>query len=192
MKTKLLFLLLFTLTLQAQTTHDLDWRVGIGTNVDLTIESGDAVRWTWRDSAPHTVTNLPGSAETFDSGTISGNGQTYIRIFNTIGTNPYQCDIHPSTMRGTITVQNPLSIEDNFQSDFSISPNPAQTFIKIDNNSSRSDGLKVKISDLLGKTIYSTIYDYGSKIDISNLKPGVYLIRLSNNNKRTIKRFIKL
>jgi len=61
MKTKLLFvfLLFFCFYGIAQTdTYNLNWFAGIGTNVDLTIETGDTVIWTWT-SPNHSVENNP-------------------------------------------------------------------------------------------------------------------------------------
>jgi hypothetical protein len=49
MKTKLLIVGLFLglLNVNAQTTHNLDWFTNIGSDVDLTITSGDTVIWIW-------------------------------------------------------------------------------------------------------------------------------------------------
>ncbi|HEX2039431.1 MAG TPA: cupredoxin family copper-binding protein [Acidimicrobiales bacterium] len=65
------------------------------------VTTGDTVRWTNHDSASHTVT---GDTDlTFRSGVLT-QGQVYERTFQTAGSFPYHCDIHPS-MRGTVTVE---------------------------------------------------------------------------------------
>lgn len=191
MKIKLLTLFFLGITsLSAQTTHNLNWQIGIGTNVDLTIEVGDTVIWNWTDNAPHTVTSLPGSAESFNSGSITGNGLTYSRVFNIVGSNPYECSFHPFSMAGTITVQNTLSVNDFFKNGFSISPNPVKTVInlkmplnvKID---------EVKIYNLLGKEVYfNSILE--KQINISKLSNGIYLVKISSEGKTKTKRFIKI
>jgi plastocyanin len=66
----------------------------------ITIPVGTGVRWTNRDSAPHTATALD---STFDSGTLSQN-QTFIFTFTTPGVYNYRCNIHTG-MRGTIVVE---------------------------------------------------------------------------------------
>jgi len=63
------------------------------------ISAGTTIIWTNKDGASHTVTSTTG---VFGSGTL-GNGSTYSFTFNTAGTYPYFCSIHP-TMTATIVV----------------------------------------------------------------------------------------
>ena len=126
MKQLTLLLALFSSGLMlSQTTYNLDWAVGInGEDASVTIEVGDTVEWTWTDNLPHTVTSLPSATESFDSGTLTGNGTTYAYTFTVEGVNPYDCVIHPATMFGTITVEEALSIEDKFAINVNYYPNP--------------------------------------------------------------------
>lgn len=192
MKTKLLsfLFLIITMHLSAQITHDLNWEIGIGTNIDLTIDIGDTVRWTWTDGAPHTVTSFPGSTETFNSGNLTGNGQTFSHTFTQEGSNPYRCVIHPATMAGTITVNPALGIEDISFNNFSISPNPAKNFIKIQLPGFISEA-KIIFFDVLGKQIYGTNNVVNTPIDISSWSSGLYFVKVSSQNKIKTKRFIK-
>jgi plastocyanin len=64
-----------------------------------TISLGDTVRWTNNGSAPHTSTS---DQPLWDSGTLTS-GQSFSFQFNTVGTFPYHCSIHPA-MTGTIGV----------------------------------------------------------------------------------------
>ncbi len=64
----------------------------------VTINSGDSIRWTNKDSASHTATG-----QGFDTGTLS-NGQSKTIVFNEPGAYQYTCSFHPG-MRGTIVVQ---------------------------------------------------------------------------------------
>ncbi|MCS7274891.1 MAG: cupredoxin domain-containing protein [Candidatus Bipolaricaulota bacterium] len=66
---------------------------------NITVALGTTVRWTNRDSAPHTVTSTAGI---FDSGTMN-RGATFTHTFNTPGEFPYICAFHPS-MTGKVTV----------------------------------------------------------------------------------------
>lgn len=71
----------------------------------VNIKSGDAVRWTNNDSAPHTATaGSPdtGPSEEFDSGIMSI-GDTWEHTFNEVGEIPYYCTLHP-WMIGTVVV----------------------------------------------------------------------------------------
>lgn len=190
MKTKLLALLFLGIfSTQAQTTHNLNWEIGIGTNVDLTIDEGDTVIWTWTDAFPHTVTNLPGSTETFNSGSKTGNGMTYSKTFNSVGSNPYQCNFHPSTMKGTITVQSALSVNDFALKGFSLSPNPASSLISFKLPKEVNTGT-IRVVDLLGKQLYlSNVKE--TTLDVSGLSKGLYFVKVSSEGINHTKRFIK-
>lgn len=65
----------------------------------ITVKKGDTVIWTNKDPMGHTVTGNNGgpSSQTVDT------NATYSYTFNSIGTFPYHCSIHPS-MTGTVTV----------------------------------------------------------------------------------------
>ncbi|RMZ51371.1 T9SS C-terminal target domain-containing protein [Flavobacteriaceae bacterium PRS1] len=196
MKTKLLILLCFSFfDLNAQTTHQIQWTFDINSDTtpllaDLTIEVGDTVEWIWNDNvATHTVTNKAGSTETFDSGSLSGMPNSFSKTFNTIGTNDYQCDFHPLTMYGTITVTAPLGIEDFSLKSFLIKPNPSSLNLNIElpNNITNA---KVEVFDVLGKRIYNNEITT-TPIDISSWSRGVYLVRVSTSNATHTKRFVK-
>jgi plastocyanin len=65
------------------------------------ISVGSTFIWTNDDAAVHTVTASDGS---FASGRL-GPGQVFTYTFTTPGVYAYLCDLHPSSMSGTITVQ---------------------------------------------------------------------------------------
>jgi plastocyanin len=65
----------------------------------LTIQKGANVTWRNDDSVQHQITS---DSQAFSS-PLFGTGGTYTYQFNTTGTFPYHCSIHPS-MKGTVTV----------------------------------------------------------------------------------------
>ena len=67
---------------------------------DKTITVGDKVRWRNNGSGVIQTTTGPG----WNSGQM-GDGQTFTRTFNQVGTFSYLCTIHPTIMAGTITVE---------------------------------------------------------------------------------------
>lgn len=69
----------------------------------VTIPRGTSIVWNFQGPAPHTSTADPSSPVQWDSGTMQAGG-SYRMTFNTPGTFPYHCTIHPN-MRGTIIVQ---------------------------------------------------------------------------------------
>ena len=194
MKTKLLALIggfIFT-SLQAQTTHMLDWRIGsVSPTTDLTINVGDTVEWTWTDGAPHTVQSGLGAAEFFNSGQLTGIGQKYSYTFTVAGVNPYLCGVHGAgNMSGTITVQNILGLNDVEQHKFRISPNPARN--KLNLEISRLGNVSVAVFDVLGKKIYADrIENLNKSIDVSNWNNGLYLVKLASDSGTQTKRFVK-
>ncbi len=196
MKTKLLLIIFSVASLNvfSQVTYDLDWTFGIsGGAGDLTINQGDTVRWTWRDSSSHTVTSLAGSVETFDSGSITGNGMTYSYTFNTVGTNPYECSFHPVSMNGVITVQSTAGVEEFKLQGFSISPNPVLNELSL-NFETYLDQTTIQIYNILGKQVHATTVssiDKLSSIDVSHLAKGVYLVTVISEQVTHTRRFIK-
>lgn len=175
MKTTLLLFFLGIFCLTAQTTHDLDWSLASGTSLDLTIDQGDTVRWTWTDSAPHTTTSTSG-VDSFDSGTITGNGSTFSYTFNIVGGTSYRCEFHPGTMSGTITVLSTASLEDYQKVVFSFSPNPVQNQLTI--NAERAI-TQVEIYSILGQKILSKEFNSELvKIDITAFKRNLYFTKL--------------
>lgn len=64
------------------------------------ITAGDMVKWTNSDAAPHTSTS---DTPMWDSGNLN-QGQSYSFQFNTPGTFPYHCSIHP-TMLAVVIVE---------------------------------------------------------------------------------------
>ena len=65
---------------------------------DVTIKAGETVRWKWGGGVQHDV-----KGEGFDSG-VKSKG-TFDHTFDTAGEYPYKCTVHPTTMKGTVTVE---------------------------------------------------------------------------------------
>lgn len=197
MMKKLLFILCISLSLSlsAQTTHNLNWFTGIGSSVDLTIAPGDTVIWTWT-SPNHDVTSAAGSTETFGSGFLAANGSTFSHTFTLVGANPYLCTIHgANSMSGTITVQTLSTPEFDTPTKFSIYPNPSSDVMNINIPTLTDDGLTLEVFDVLGKKVYSQqISELSSKVNIGEWNSGLYLVRLSSPNQdiTLTKRFVKL
>jgi plastocyanin len=59
----------------------------------ISVTAGTTIKWTNKDGMPHTVTSNAGSAEIFNSGSLT-NGTTFTWKFNTAGTFNYHCALH--------------------------------------------------------------------------------------------------
>ena len=69
----------------------------------IQVKVGDTVIWTQgTDGDPHTATATD-DAKTFDSGTLTDEGETFPFTFEEAGEFPYYCEIHPD-MLGLVTV----------------------------------------------------------------------------------------
>src|SRR5512139_3631701 len=70
---------------------------------NLTVNQGDTVRWT-NTNGFHNVRHT-GTPQVFGNSPASA-PWTYEFVFDVAaGDYPYQCDVHPASMQGTITVQ---------------------------------------------------------------------------------------
>jgi plastocyanin len=82
---------------------------------DITVHVRDTVTWTVTQAIaePHSVTSGtdssdPNNAKLFDSGiNLRNNGDHFSYTFTSAGTFPYYCQVHPTVMKGTITVLGP-------------------------------------------------------------------------------------
>lgn len=185
MKKITFFLLALTTSLvSGQTTFDILWQQGInGTLTSLTIQTGDTVNWIWGNSAPYSVTSLPGSRENFDSTIIGGKGNRFSHTFIYEGSNDYQCDVNPTTMFGTITVVKNLSVQDKFSKNLQFYPNPVLdqltifSLFKLDS---------YKIYNVLGSLVSQ---NKGSgtftKIDMTSLKSGMYFVTVGSGGMQS-------
>ena len=91
---------------------------------------------------------------------------------------------------------NPITIGVNEilkQNDFSLFPNPANESITVKINTEGISKINYEIIDVLGKTITKNeAFDLTNiNINISNIKSGVYFIKLQVNNSTVTKKFVK-
>lgn len=187
MKGKLLLAMLFaTLVVTAQETHHINWFMGVSsTEASLTINQGDIVVWTWTDALPHTVTSNAGGAESFNSGNITGNGQTFSHTFVNEGSTTYKCNVH-SMMTGTITVSAVAGIGEISKKGLEFYPNPATDVLTI-NSEEVIDS--IQIYDMNGKEIMnSKSGNTTSKIYMDNYPAGIYYVKVfAGENAKGIK-----
>lgn len=189
MKKTLLFLLISTGALNAQTTHMVNWFMGVSNaQASRTIDVGDTVMWMWTDAAmPHTVTNLAGAHETFDSGMLTGAGQSFSHTFTTAGVSAYRCTFHAS-MQGTITV-NALSNATFDGEKPTAWPNPVKDVLTI---SGLSGETRVQVIDVNGRTILnSSAQTPEIMIHMENYPSGVYFITAESEGRQQQFRIVK-
>lgn len=177
-------------SLSAQTTYNLDWGLNInGAAASLTLEPGDTVEWTWVDNLQHNVVSTASAQESFNSGLIQGQGSTWSYTFTEVGVNEYVCTPHSSSMFGTITVEEALSVDDKFARNllFTLSQSTnrlrIQSLMQID---------ELVIYNLLGvPQMRVMVRDQYAEVDLSALVSGVYLVKATSQKAQTTFKVVK-
>lgn len=108
------------------------------------------------------------------------------RIINNI------VDIGACESQGSTNDINIIEVEP--QGDFILFPNPTNDFITVQNKNVINSFIEINIISMNGESIKSTSYfmNKSVKIDVRNLRSGLYLIQIIyNDNKQISKRFIK-
>ena len=191
MKLKLLFFTLLTNYAISQTTHELNWGMS-STNQQITIDVGDSVTWTWGNGT-HNLRST-GGVENFDSGYFTGPGAQFTYTFTMPGITTYICDPHPNSMYGAVTVLGTASTNETNNFEFEIYPNPVIDIVNLTFENNFENMIKVEIYDALGRLSFTqNKFSTQNKLslNISELERGIYIMKLYNNNKISVKRIIK-
>jgi len=139
-------------------------------NVDGSGEAWDYVDgWASRNSG----TGPDGSTFVIGNWTFSGTGQLD-GTTNSVSTSPFPLSV--------------LSSPEFNSQGFSIYPNPTNTgFVTI--TSSNTDAVNVQVFDMLGKQVKNETLN-NNTLDVSNLRSGVYIIKIEQNNLSSTKKLI--
>lgn len=81
-----------------------------------------------------------------------------------------------------------LSIDDNVFSNISLFPNPSKG--KVTLKAQANENAQVSIYNILGKVVYNKKQSLNSEMNLSNLKAGIYMVKISSEAKQTTKRLI--
>jgi hypothetical protein len=146
----------------------------ICTGQSITLSPGNFLSYNWQDNS---------------------SSSTYIATSNTTGTFQYyvtvvdtnNCMTNADTVSVTFVVC--TSLDNLSNSIFSISPNPAIGFIKIE--AAESDIVKYTVSDSRGQVLLIGTFENYRLIDLSKLSQGIYNIRLETPLKCFNKTMIK-
>jgi len=87
-----------------------------------------------------------------------------------------------------------LSIAENAFNTFSIFPNPNNGAFNISLNSSSNEDVKVQVYDIRGRSVFNKSYlnttDFNQEINLKNVQSGMYLVKVSDGEKETIKKIL--
>ena len=118
------------------------------------------------------------SVNTVDTSTIG----TYTVTYNVSDANGNAA----AEVTRTVNVESSLSIEDNTSYKLKVYPNPVDDKLIIQGLQKET---KVSIYTILGKLVLSKMTS--SEIEVTNLKKGIYIIKIVAEQKETIQKFIK-
>ena len=109
------------------------------------------------------------------------NGQTLISG-NPIEIDPlnYECGGNNTSFIKTVSYK-----------DIILFPNPAGRFFNIKNIPDKETNISLIIKNTLGETVLKGKINSGTSIDISDLKKGIYFIKISNNSISVNRKLIK-
>ena len=199
-KLPIILFLTVAMGLIAQTTNTVtvDWSFNStpsatgNSNSSRTIEIGDTVTWNWYASGTHNVKSAVSATESFQSAYF-GNGGTYSKTFNSLGSNDYVCSPHPGSMFGTITVvaEGALSTSEARRLKFEMYPNPASAKVSIQLPSG-AENATVEFYDSLGRLALSKkVTRINNKMDVNSLSKGIYILKVFTADQIGSQKFIK-
>ncbi|WP_299102271.1 T9SS type A sorting domain-containing protein [uncultured Winogradskyella sp.] len=82
----------------------------------------------------------------------------------------------------------PLSVNNFNNASFSLYPNPTNTG-SVSISSTNSEAISVQVYDILGKQVKNETLS-NNTLNVSNLKSGVYIIKITQNNASTTKKLV--
>ena len=147
----------------------------------ITLNSGDTVTWTWGDEIPHIVKTIDAEApEDFGSEILTGEGNVYSYTFTDPAAIDYRCIVHTTMMRGVITVEPNMSLDEQFLKNLRIYPTILIDRLHI-NSLFELDSYELFNSE--GKIVLNGNLQNQNKIsiEVSHLPIGVYFMRLKSS-----------
>ncbi|MEC5173368.1 T9SS type A sorting domain-containing protein [Chryseobacterium nepalense] len=89
---------------------------------------------------------------------------------------------------GTLSVTETTRLNDR---SVTFGPNPAGSFITIDNSSHTGSAIKITVHDLSGKLIMKQEAQFGKPVDVSSLQRGTYMLRIEHEGITAVRKMIK-
>ncbi len=90
--------------------------------------------------------------------------------------------------RYTTDIAAPLSVTDFNANTFSLYPNPTNTG-SVSISSTNSEAISVQVFDILGKQVKNQTLT-NNTLNVANLKSGVYIVKITQNNASTTKKLV--
>lgn len=147
----------------------------------FTASVGDTVDWNWGFSGYNVEsTTIPSGAAPWNSG-VHSDPFHYIYVITVPGLYNYKDATHPG-MTGSFNVLPTTSIEETPAKPFSISPNPANSFVRFTGN---IRSLNADVYDLSGRklTTWTAANQSESLFRLTDLSTGMYILSVNADGK---------
>jgi uncharacterized protein (TIGR02145 family) len=114
-----------------------------------------------------------------------------VEIVNDEGCNPSRSGGYDRS-RSNVQYNGVVGIEDNFDAGIKIYPNPTHDVLNISFDGNKGDlNADITISDIQGKIVISQrLQEEQTRINIGNLEPGIFIIRVTYNQSIVTKKLI--
>ncbi len=155
------------------------------------MQNGNQLTWTFN------TINLP--AQSQDD--FGSNGYVYLKVKPTAGYNvgtiipdtaEIYFDFNAPVVTNTFLTEyvNTLSVSKFNNNAFSLYPNPVKETVNIKLNNALSGNALVEIIDVQGKIIVKDTISTTLQINVVNLEPGLYFVKLKHNDGESVKKLI--
>ncbi|WGD35537.1 T9SS type A sorting domain-containing protein [Olleya sp. YS] len=141
---------------------------------------GTGQAWEYLDGWAYRVSNTgPDGTFVVANWTFSGPNALDGEADNATAATPYPIAVYTNDA---------LSVESFNQSNFNVYPNPTNTgFVNI--TTTNSDDVNVTVFDILGKQVLKETLN-NNTLNVSNLKSGVYILNIKQNNATVTKKLV--
>ncbi|MCK7589252.1 proprotein convertase P-domain-containing protein [Subsaxibacter sp. CAU 1640] len=160
-----------------------------GQNYTNTVFDQQATTPITSGTSPFTGTFIPeGNLSSFNGQNASGNWT--LRVIDDASQDGGQLNF----WRLELCVEPPLSVAENVFEGFSIFPNPNNGSFNIKLNSPSSSKINIDVFDIRGREIFKTSYtntaNFNQNINLNNVQSGIYMVQISDGEKKVIKKII--
>ncbi len=175
------------LTASAQTTHIVTVSNFQFNPAELTVAEGDSVVWQNVAGFHNVREDTVGTAVGF--GNAPGSGWTYSFVFTEVGTYGYDCEIHPASMQGSVTVNPSSSTEEVPEAGYLLrptGPNPTSAGTSFALTLGVTQRVRATVHDALGREV-AVLHDgpaaAGRVVNLvwrpeADAADGVYVVRI--------------
>lgn len=184
-----------TVNVDTDGAYTIHAKVWIDWNQNCTFDSNEEYDLGTAFNTADGATNASPFSVTVPTDAVFGN--TRMRVSARYNSDPTACatNYDGQIEDYTIIVDNPASVGENSLANFSMFPNPSEGFLNIRFEQLEEQEVKVQMYDMRGRTVKEFSYNnsngrFSETLDINSVSSGIYLVKVMNGTKSTIKKLI--